>query len=105
MDKRSFPKKLPLIAGGLVLSQQAMVGCSPKANSIPLKNWAGNLTYSTDKVHYPSKAEEVQASLPHITVIGACATATHGSGIKNSNLSSSVSAIEFVDASGQLVTL
>src|SRR5690606_20404246 len=45
------------------------------------------------------------ASLPHITVIGACATATHGSGIKNSNLSSSVSAIEFVDASGQLVTL
>src|SRR5690606_1242319 len=45
------------------------------------------------------------ASLPHITVIGACATATHGSGLKNSNLSSSVSAIEFVDASGQLVTL
>src|SRR5690606_13594883 len=45
------------------------------------------------------------ASLPHITVIGACATATHGSGIKNSNLSSSVSALEFIDASGELVTL
>src|SRR5690606_5549876 len=45
------------------------------------------------------------ASLPHITVIGACATATHGSGLKNSNLSSSMSAIEFVDASGQLRTL
>src|SRR5690606_3179650 len=45
------------------------------------------------------------ASLPHITAVGACATATHGSGIKNSNLSSSVSAIEFVDASGELVTL
>src|SRR5690606_40239348 len=45
------------------------------------------------------------ASLPHITDVGSCATANHGSGIKNSNLSSSVSAIEFVDASGNLVTL
>lgn len=177
MNKRSFLKKLPLIAGGVVLSQQAMVGCSPKTGSIRLQNWAGNLTYSTGNVHYPSSVQEVQdlvskfhkikalgsrhsfnriadstenlislekmnqvvsldkkghtltveagarygdfapylhengyalpnlASLPHITVIGACATATHGSGLKNSNLSSSVSAIEFVDASGELVSL
>ena len=45
------------------------------------------------------------ASLPHITVTGACATATHGSGIKNGNLSTSVAAIEFVNAAGDLVTL
>ncbi|HKG67665.1 MAG TPA: D-arabinono-1,4-lactone oxidase, partial [Segetibacter sp.] len=45
------------------------------------------------------------ASLPHITVAGACATATHGSGVKNGNLSTSVSAIEFVNASGEVVTL
>ena len=45
------------------------------------------------------------ASLPHITVVGACATATHGSGMKNGNLSTAVSAIEFVDAQGNVVQL
>ena len=45
------------------------------------------------------------ASLPHISVPGAIATGTHGSGIHNKNLSSSVSAIEFVDANGDLQTL
>jgi len=45
------------------------------------------------------------ASLPHITVAGACATATHGSGITNGNLSTAVSAIEFVNASGDVVVL
>jgi alditol oxidase len=143
----------------------------------PLKNWAGNLTYGTQKVHYPTTVEEIQevvlnrrklralgsrhsfnhiadsdanlvsleamkkvvsldktantitveagvrygdiapfleengyalpnlASLPHITVAGACATATHGSGINNGSLASSVSAIEFVTASGDVVFL
>ena len=45
------------------------------------------------------------ASLPHIAIAGACATATHGSGIKNGNLSTAVSAIEFVNASGDIVVL
>jgi xylitol oxidase len=45
------------------------------------------------------------ASLPHISVAGATATATHGSGIHNPNLSSSVAAIEFVAADGTLHTL
>ena len=45
------------------------------------------------------------ASLPHVTVIGACSTATHGSGIHNGNLSTAVSAIEFVNADGTLATL
>jgi xylitol oxidase len=45
------------------------------------------------------------ASLPHISVAGAIATGTHGSGIHNKNLSSSVAAIEFVDANGDLHTL
>ncbi|HET6740112.1 MAG TPA: D-arabinono-1,4-lactone oxidase [Kribbella sp.] len=44
-------------------------------------------------------------SLPHISVAGACATGTHGSGDKNSTLASAVSAITFVDATGELVTL
>lgn len=45
------------------------------------------------------------ASLPHITVAGATATATHGSGVKNGNLSTSVSAIEFINAAGEVVTV
>jgi alditol oxidase len=45
------------------------------------------------------------ASLPHVSVVGACATATHGSGIHNGNLSTAVSAIEFVDGNGEIVSL
>ena len=45
------------------------------------------------------------ASLPHISVAGACATATHGSGVDNRNLAASVAAMELVTASGELLTL
>jgi alditol oxidase len=44
------------------------------------------------------------ASLPHISVAGACATGTHGSGDGNSNLAASVSAVEIVTADGGVVT-
>lgn len=140
-----------------------------------IKNWAGNLTYSTSKVFKPSSVEEVQeavksckkmralgtrhcfnriadsndnllstenlnqiisldenaktitvgagirygtlctyidergyaihnlASLPHISIAGACATATHGSGVKNGNLATSLSALELVKANGEVI--
>ncbi|HEX6360483.1 D-arabinono-1,4-lactone oxidase [Actinophytocola sp.] len=42
------------------------------------------------------------ASLPHISVIGAVATATHGSGDANGCLSTSVAGLELVTASGGL---
>ncbi len=45
------------------------------------------------------------ASLPHISIAGACTTATHGSGDKNGNLSTAVAAIELVTAAGEVVTL
>lgn len=45
------------------------------------------------------------ASLPHISVAGACATSTHGSGIKNGSLATAVLAIEFVNGKGELVYL
>ncbi len=45
------------------------------------------------------------ASLPHITVAGAVATATHGSGARLGNLATAVAAIEFINAAGDLVTL
>ena len=45
------------------------------------------------------------ASLPHISVAGACATATHGSGVDNGNLATAVSGIEFINGKGELVKL
>ena len=45
------------------------------------------------------------ASLPHISVAGACSTATHGSGQKNGNLSTAVSGLEIVTADGNVVNL
>lgn len=43
------------------------------------------------------------ASLPHISIAGACATATHGSGDQNKNLATAVSGLEVVTANGELV--
>lgn len=175
MKKRTFLKTTSILAGGAVLSR--MMACSPKKPAPHLKNWAGNLEYSTGNVHYPKTVEEVQdavkkcnkltalgsrhsfnkiadstenqvslqemnkvvsldkaantvtieagmkygelapylhengfalhnlASLPHITVAGSCATATHGSGVLNGNLSTGIAAIEFVNAAGELVNL
>ena len=45
------------------------------------------------------------ASLPHISVAGACTTATHGSGEKNGNLATAVSGLEIVTASGDTLKL
>src|ERR1700761_2697570 len=157
---------------------------TPLLSSLPawaqpdrLKNWAGNLTYSTSNVFYPTTVAEVQqlvkqppkikalgprhcfntianstdnllstskmnkvigiekhdhtvtveggikygelapwlhkqgfalhnlASLPHISVGGSITTATHGSGIKNGNLSSAVTGLEIVIADGNTIHL
>ena len=45
------------------------------------------------------------ASLPHISVAGACATATHGSGDRHGNLATAVSAMEIVTGNGDVVVL
>jgi alditol oxidase len=44
-------------------------------------------------------------SLPHISVAGACATGTHGSGDANQSLAASVTALEMVTADGELTRL
>ncbi|MDQ3277231.1 MAG: FAD-binding protein [Bacteroidota bacterium] len=175
MNKRTFLKTASALTGGAVLSR--LTACAPKLTGERLKNWAGNVEYSTGSVHYPSTLADVQkvvkscqklralgsrhsfntiadstenqlslqnlnkvvsldkvahtvtvesgmkygelapylhengyalpnlASLPHISIAGACSTATHGSGIKNGNLSTAVTAIEFVDAAGNVVNL
>ncbi len=45
------------------------------------------------------------ASLPHISVAGACATGTHGSGDTNGCLATAAAALEVVTASGETVSL
>ncbi|WBB78679.1 FAD-binding protein [Micromonospora sp. WMMD882] len=45
------------------------------------------------------------ASLPHISVGGACATGTHGSGVRNTVLPGSVRRLELVTADGDLRTV
>ncbi|HSI72170.1 MAG TPA: FAD-binding protein [Fimbriimonas sp.] len=44
------------------------------------------------------------ASLPHISVGGACATSTHGSGDRNGSLSTMVAELEMVDGLGDLIS-
>ena len=44
------------------------------------------------------------ASLPHISVAGAVATATHGSGDASGNLATAVAALEMVTSTGAIVT-
>jgi xylitol oxidase len=172
MEKRTFIKLSAVLVTGTTFSPMIDFIQDSK-----LKNWAGNYTYSTNKVHSPHSVEELQklvkslprfkvlgtrhcfnniadstenfvslkhldqvivlnkeartvtigagirygelcsylyeqgfalhnlASLPHISVAGACATATHGSGSKNANLATIVRALEMVTPSGEMVTL
>jgi len=62
---------------------------------------------------YGTLAEELQrqgfalhnlASLPHISIAGAIATATHGSGDANGNLATAVAGLQMVTADGSLLT-
>ncbi|HZG25540.1 MAG TPA: FAD-binding protein [Chitinophagaceae bacterium] len=170
MKKRTFIKLSSAAVGGTVLSPLA--GWEQKEK---LRNWAGNLEYSTNSLYGAKSVEQVQqfvkktnklkvlgsrhcfnriadsrdhfislkdmdkviaidakartvtveagikygqlcpyldekgfalhnlASLPHISIAGACATATHGSGVKNGNLSTAVAAIQMVTAGGEII--
>jgi len=57
-----------------------------------------------EDLHRAGFAVHNLASLPHISVAGAIATGTHGSGDGNGNLSSAVAGLELVLADGSLVT-
>ncbi len=56
-------------------------------------------------LHHEGFALHNLASLPHISIAGACATATHGSGDGNGNLATIVSAMEIVTANGEVIVL
>ena len=62
----------------------------------------GDLAVQLDKAGF---AIHNMASLPHISVGGSIATATHGSGLRNGNLATAVSGLEIVGADGSLHTL
>jgi alditol oxidase len=68
---------------------------------------AAGITYGQLSPYLHSKGFALHnlASLPHISVAGACTTATHGSGEKNGNLATAASGLEFVMASGDLLKL
>jgi alditol oxidase len=172
MNKRTFIKLFAAtVASPAVLRMLAWAG------QARLKNWAGNIEYSTDRVQTSTSIEQVRdyvkkenklkvlgtrhcfnniadskdqflslrpmdnviaidaanrtvtvgagitygklcpyldgkgfalhnlASLPHISVAGACTTATHGSGQKNGNLATAASGLEIVTADGKVVNL
>ncbi|HUD14012.1 MAG TPA: FAD-binding protein [Terracidiphilus sp.] len=177
MDKREFLKASGAFAAGSMLSRGAAGRVvTGQDQTGPRENWAGNLTYGTDRLYTPGSVEEVRqvvkscakmralgtrhsfnaiadstqnqislkrldrialdekaqtvtvgagvtygklspflddhgyalhnlASLPHISVAGAIATATHGSGVRNGNLATAVAALELVTAEGELLTL
>lgn len=68
---------------------------------------AGALRYGDVARHLHSQGYALAnlASLPHISVAGAVATATHGSGPTHGNLATSVAALELVTADGDLTSV
>jgi xylitol oxidase len=68
---------------------------------------SGNVRYSTlgPWLQGHGLALGNMASLPHISVAGSVATATHGSGVANGNLATAVAALDLVTAGGDLLTL
>src|ERR1700738_2991227 len=90
-----------------LLSLKAMdevVALDPDAHTVTV---AAGMTYGqlSPYLHRKGFALHNLASLPHISVAGSCSTATHGSGDKNGNLATAVSALEIVTADGDLIKL
>jgi xylitol oxidase len=81
-----------------------VVALEPESRSVSVH---AGMTYGQLCPYLDSKGYALHnlASLPHISIAGACSTATHGSGEKNGNLATAASALEIVTASGDVVKL
>jgi xylitol oxidase len=98
---------------GIADSNRALISLEPMDRVVALDPKARTVTVEAGMsygqlcpiLHDKGFALHNLASLPHISIAGACATATHGSGIKNGNLATAVSALELVTANGDIVTL
>jgi alditol oxidase len=106
-SRHSFNDLADTVADGVLVSTSALpAGIRIDADARTVTVGGG--------VRYGDLARELQAagwalhnlaSLPHISVAGAIATATHGSGDRNGNLSSAVAGLRILTASGELVDL
>lgn len=107
-NRHSF-HDLPDSPGGTVLSLRKMDRLlSIDAGSHgPTVTIEGGTAYGPlgPALHAKGYALHNLASLPHITVAGAVATATHGSGVCNGGLATSVVEMELVTADGEVRTL
>ena len=85
-------------------SMDEVVALEPEAHTVTVD---AGMTYGQLCPYLHSKGYALHnlASLPHISIAGACSTATHGSGEKNGNLATAVSALEIVTAAGEVVKL
>jgi xylitol oxidase len=70
-------------------------------------SFGGGVKYGelVERLHDEGLALHNLASLPHISVAGAVATATHGSGVGNRNLATAVAELELVTSGGELVSV
>jgi len=85
-------------------SMDSIVRLDPEARTVTV---SAGMTYGQLCPLLDSKGFALHnlASLPHISIAGACSTATHGSGDKNGNLATAVSGLELVTAAGDVVKL
>src|SRR5437764_2337253 len=85
-------------------SMDEVVALDPEAHTVTVN---AGITYGQlcPYLHTRGFALHNLASLPHISIAGACSTGTHGSGEKNGNLATAVSGLEIVTASGEVVKL
>lgn len=95
---------------GIADSSHSLLSLRPMSDVIELDaerrtvTVAGGVSYGQlcPYLHDKGFALHNLASLPHISIAGACATATHGSGVTNPNLAAAVSGLEIVTASGDV---
>jgi alditol oxidase len=87
-----------------VRSMDKVVALDAQARTVTVE---AGMSYGQLAPHLDSKGFALHnlASLPHISIAGACTTGTHGSGVKNGNLSTAVSGLEMITAAGDVVTL
>jgi len=81
-----------------------VVALNPEARTVTVE---AGMSYGQLCPYLDSKGFALHnlASLPHISIAGACSTGTHGSGVKNGNLATAVSGLEMVTAAGDVVVL
>src|SRR5262249_17134964 len=81
-----------------------VVDIDAEAQSVTVGGSVGYGDLAT-RLHAAGFALSAMASVPHISVAGAVATGTHGSGDRSGSLPTAVTAIELVTAGGDLATL